>query len=345
MTTQDENIAVVADFPVAVGTKILPMEIDMSSQRVEFEGLLVGLKYINEHWVELMEEKRKRLLESSYCVVQDDQLTLKIQGDCKTVIDQLSGKAYPRKLELQLNQARDLLGQLVSRRDVMILEYDLLPRHENCVCDCLCSNLINIMTSKAWNDCMDDLEKVQRHHDHDSLGLSCKDHSSKPAINNILISHLDPVSSMIKYSLRLHLYEQLATIATRCQDYDVLIMIGERLQEEVQRKHSRKGTWKVVKKRSVLYQIKGWRGLGNTKKAMFLEHKHRMLLQSNVEIMDNGYSILHIDDFRSLGYSQEEWEESIPKQWRDVLSIWFSEAMKHGGKDISSFWVSDESFH
>jgi hypothetical protein len=340
ITHHDENKPTL--FPVAVGTRIVPIDINMSSQHVELEGLLLGLKYINENWVELM-EKRLRILDTdTSCDIQADQITLMIQGDCKTVIDQLSGKAVPRKLEARLNKARNLLCQLLSRGGSIILAYNLVPRCENCVCDSLCSNLMNIVACKAWNDCLDDVAKVRRR---DSVGASRKDDSfTDTPLSSILTSHLDPVNSVIKYSLRVPLYDKLATIARNCEDFDSLTTIGEWMEDDVERWRSQESASKAGKKRSIAYQVRGWRGLGNSKKAVFLERKHRIPLRSDGET-EHGYSVLGYDELRSLGCREEEWEQSIPKQWRDVLSTWFSETMKHGGKDTAPFWVKDGKFH
>lgn len=331
--TYNENVVTL--LPVAVGTKILPVDIGMSSQHVELEGLLLGLNYINEHWIELM-EKRERMLEASY-FGEADQLTLKIQGDCKTVIDQLTGKAVPRKLEAGMNQVQNVLDQLLSRGDSIVLGYNLVPRHENHVCDCLCSNLINIVVSKAWSECIDDLEKVQQD---DSYGPSRQDHYLSRPVSRILSSHLDSCSSVIKYSLRYPLFEKLAIIALDSKDYESLITIGERLNEEVQRWCRQKATLTAVKKRSAVYQVEGWKGLRNSKKTRFLEHKHRILFQTHSTV-DHGHPVLSYDELRSLGYCEEEWERDIPKQLMDLLSTWFRETMKRGGKDASPFWVHD----
>jgi hypothetical protein len=304
----------------------------MSSQHVELEGLLLGLNYINNHWITLM-EKRDRMLEAS-SVVQSDRMTLKIQGDCSTVIYQLSGKAAPRKLEAPMNEARRLLSQILSRDNSIELRYSLVPRHENCVCDRLCSNLMKVVASKAWNKCIDDIEEVCRNHNADP---SRKSHSSV-LVRGILNSHLDPSSSVIKYSLRLPLYGKLAGIAMNFDDYDALIHIGEQLERELQRWFAQEGTAKAVKSRSVEYQVKGWRGLGNRKKVTFLEHKHRMLLRCDDE-MDHGHSELSCDELRSLCCSEEEWDQSTPQQWKDVLNAWFRETISHGGNDASPLWV------
>lgn len=343
--------------PIAVGTYCCASLVEAavphsllssSSQHAEYEGLLLGLRYVMEHWQDIVLTTTMMTVNASESTEIDaNLLELRIQGDCKTVIDQLSGKALPRKLEGQHREAKRLLEEMqqeqCSSTSIMMttikdVTYQLIPRDQNSVCDNLCQNLQSIVVSQKWNDCLHEMEHMDRQNDDGDAQSS--------SVERILAKYLDPSTSVIRYSLRPPLYQKLATILkdsavlrgeedccrSRWDDhYTSLIRIGERLWEEarlfeprdsiaaVNNNNSNVQNWKRL---GIAYQIEGWRGLGNDKKAAFLQRKHRIVLQTNVE---SRVACYHYDMLRRLGRVPEEWNErSIPKEWREgILHQWF----------------------
>jgi hypothetical protein len=302
--------------PLAVGSKILPVGIAMSSQHTEYEGLLLGLKYINDN----------------RCILtaNDNQtVELTIQGDCKTVIDQLSGKAVPRKLEALHSQASCLIRTISSNEGLPVtISYRHISRNDNLVSDNLCRNLMDVMAIQRWKRVareIDTAKTVKR-------SLS-KQHTS--TVKDILEKNLDPSTSNIRYSMRPPLYDKLAAFAFDTEDYETPIAIGEQLVEEVKRFHPMEHTVATdnqayasrneLTRRGLCYQIQGWKGLGKMRKAEFLERKHRHLLSS-------GSPVHTIDTTKTMQVEPKpEWDSRIPTKWKDILQRWFDVVMTEFG--------------
>jgi ribonuclease HI len=315
----------------AVGTRVLAVPTDMTSQQAEYEGLLLGLRYLYDHWPDLM----CKMTNNSSHDKRDVGVTLKIQGDCKTVIDQISGKAVPRKLQSHWNEAKSVLNQIVSREESLMLDVCLIPRRENGVCDNLCTNLMNIMTSKVWNDCISNLESVNRE------AVETRMRPTSGAVNTILTLYLNAASSVIRYSLRACLYAKLAILAEQCNDHKGMIQVGERLWEEANLIEPNTIQSFPLKVLGVKSQINGWRGIGDHKKATFLERKHRVLFRAHSETESlrpsNDYEFL-----RSLGHAKEEWNGNVPLRWIEVLNKWFCESSATSDMDTPIVWVDNQ---
>ena len=303
--------------PVALGGKILPIlpDIMSSSQYAEYEGLLLGLKKFSEMNMTTLllffEDDGDDDGDSSSL----QKLEILIQGDCKTVIDQLSGKSTPRKLESLHQQARSLIDQIIfncEREGTIITNvvYQHYARNENYVCDNICNNMINAITSKSWKDCINQL-------------IDERSNESSGFVQDLLSTYLNPSTSKIKYSLRPPLYEKLADISLEIGDYHSLVEIGERLWEEVATYHPRQQLISSIQRYCIELQIKGWKGLGKEKKVTYLERRYRFLLSSSTPPRP---SAMNLDSLYHLGIAKEEWDIRISKTWMDPLSRWFTEA-------------------
>ena len=101
--------------PIALGSRFLSVHVGFTSAHAEYDGLLLGLDW-------LVQTRKEFTLKQSNDSPRGEHYGehhLIIQGDCKTVIDQLSGKSISRKLrekyeiaELQIEQLRDCSTRL-----------------------------------------------------------------------------------------------------------------------------------------------------------------------------------------------------------------------------------------
>ncbi len=139
----------------AVGGKLLPIVPGVTAADTEYEGLLLGLKWLSGAYsysevhddIEPHFSSRKATAWN-----QNDVLsmatTLIIRGDCKAVIDQLKSKSTPRKMENHYNTASKYIEGIrnfffdVSFRELSIV-YELIPRDENYFCDAICKLVTN----------------------------------------------------------------------------------------------------------------------------------------------------------------------------------------------------------
>jgi hypothetical protein len=104
----------------------------MTSALAKYEGLLLGLDWLCEKMPSRLRQKYKGAPSN----------ILLIQGDYKSVIDQLSGKSLSRKLQVRHRQALKRLDRLQGIGNKM--EFEHILRSQNSVCDNLCANLTSI---------------------------------------------------------------------------------------------------------------------------------------------------------------------------------------------------------
>lgn len=199
---------VTASYPVAIVSKRLPVIGDGISAHAEYEGLILGLEWLcqacsrtatgNTHFEDKMFEPSLVDFISKSMSQQnrhDDDChrgstrsiitsswKLLIQGDCKTVIDQMSGRSYPRKLRSLQQQAKSLLTKSIFNLRQLFSSssskptrqqkdddgddeikkdndyvFRLIPRLENCLCDNICNNYISLLISDQWTRCCREL--------------------------------------------------------------------------------------------------------------------------------------------------------------------------------------------
>jgi ribonuclease HI len=115
--------------PTAIGARLITSDTCDSSGQAEYEGLITGLEFI---------------LKYESMLFRDEHISkLVIEGDCKTVIDQMSSKATSRIMVSDYKTARDCISKIESalknRSIRLIVEYNLLPRNENAVADNIAS--------------------------------------------------------------------------------------------------------------------------------------------------------------------------------------------------------------
>lgn len=322
--------------PLAVGSCFLPIPVDMSSAHSEYEGLLLGLNWLCEQTPSRLFEQNEDANSSS-----GSNNILLIQGDCKTVVDQLSGDSLSRKLQVLHRQALERIDHLQGIFDT--IEFQHIPRSENSICDNLCSNLLNAVASTSWKNCLIELEAIRGSTrdgptERGSAGTKRKGVSKNNSLLlDILTHYLGSESSKIKDSLRPPLYSKFAKTAEEVGDYSTLIQVGELLESE-SRWHSHPSSLKGL---GVLHQINGWKGVGKERKAVSLERKHRFLLNSGVSMK----ATMSHEALESLKTIPVAWDESVPKNWSPLLDEWWGKTKEKTSWDEgTSVWVDSQTF-
>jgi ribonuclease HI len=276
---EEENSTSVIHSPIGVAGRFLPIPVDMTSAHAEYEGLLLGLE---------------SLLSTTHLVSRPTRL--RIQGDCKTVLDQLSGKSTSRKLQHLHTKSQSLLQQLALFEEV---EYQHIPRTANVLSDNLCGNLMTVASNTIIQQCLWDIERKE-----------------VPLLET-LRKHI----GSIKYSIRPLLYEHFWNEALNRKEYFTMVEIGKLLVIESSRT---KGEKYILK--GVVYQLQGLRGMGHEHEAAALERKHRVLLSRAKAEDFNDIKRQDIPELFLLSNTEPSWDmTSISQEWTPLLNQWWNE--------------------
>ena len=327
--------------PLAVGSRLLPISFDSTSAHTEYEGLLLGLDYL------LSKEGKDAVLARSKD--PDNHNLLIIQGDCKTVIDQLSGRALPRKLRPLHQKVMEKIAKLQPQTDknknkkkknssIMFdeIRYQHIPRSQNLVCDNICSNLMIAIANAAYQNCWLELDHVLRLDDENNNDNKTSLRSSA-VLSDIWARYLGGTSSsssssssssagsssIIKYSIRPPLYLKFANLARATNDFSMLVGIGESLASESKYHATKSASSAYFQRLGICFQIEAWRGLGQEKKAMALERKHRVILSRKPTKTPPPTTKPTMMMIEGAEEEVPAWNASICQEWTPLLKQWW----------------------
>jgi len=195
-----------------------------TSGAVEYEGLILGLEGLRTFLMMLEEHSSSMTID-----------TVIIQGDCKTVLEQMAGTARPRKLQDYHQRATQMISSsLASSLDhvPITIEYQFIPRSQNVVCDRMCARMLLDQQQEAHRLAVRQLRDMLQTM---MLSQSSSSRSShEHAIPEFLSVHLSPEQSLIPYSKRPDLYRHLVQLAAASNDWVSLLFIGKQMQFEVE---------------------------------------------------------------------------------------------------------------
>jgi Reverse transcriptase-like len=260
-----------------------------NSAEAEYEGLLMGL----DKAVNIVEEQQLSL--SALSCTQ-----ILVQGDCKTVIDQLRESSQPRKLEKYYLRAREILDKI----DVP-LEFQHIPRDENTLCDGLCTALrTQILEPDEWR-----------------MALAGIHDDPSRAIHSLV--------RCIPFSKRPQLYARLASLALEQGDHQRLVQVGEQMELEAKTVWSasvKRHSTKKLQAWGVAMQLQGFQGL-DTRKSLQLavakERKNRFLLQDQNQFLQAAMSsAVMLNDSQNIG---EACDRALPGSQDQRLSSMFQD--------------------
>jgi ribonuclease HI len=227
---------------VAVGAASLPIVPGMTSADAEIEGLIMGLDFA--------------------CGLSlDDEEQLLVEGDCKAVIDAMTGAARPRKLERTFN----LVSKSLEGLNILDVRFRHIPRSANTLCDVLCEKVIDFTIQQALNE------------------LSCELSKGSILITDILVRFFGG-SSVISYSRRPSLYFELYQQAVTSRDGLAVINIGRHLEVDARAwppcNHLESELCRqFLAGLAIQMQIRGHEMMGDSRLALRLRQKHRRVLQ------------------------------------------------------------------
>ena len=280
-----------------LGGRSMPQGSLESSAEAEYEGLILCL----EQAVLLFQNGQLRVLPANSVTPGDNDnnsnnntnnnnnnmagrlSNIIIQGDCKTVIDQMRGKSRPRKLQSQYRRAQECLGQLrQAGHSLLEFEFQHIPREENGLCDGICHVIRSkVVEEEAWQGALNCCQQAP---------------SIIKGQMSILSRCIGPENkSLIPYSKRPFLYQYLAENVRKSNStgdeyrYETLIEIGAQMEHEakqiwsrVARDHQQSPDCKNLQAQGVRLQIEGLRGQASRKSlktAVVKERQNRVLLE------------------------------------------------------------------
>lgn len=269
-----------------------------TSAHAEYEALLLGL------------EELSRVVLSSQNKIDNNSSTidsLYVAGDCKMVIQQLQGRANPRKMESFHQRAQGLLESIACSN----VTFQHIPREENVLCDRLCASITHVIVQQAHDSLDHDLSLLWKESD---VGIS----RNSNGIKNLWQEHLSRGTSLIAYSQRPYYYQQLVRLARACHEYKLMAEIGERVVHDAKTIWSKATTTTTIETmnrgapssfhqqlqaQGVRWQLEGLEGMGNMKESQRLARQHSVLLRKN-----------SLDDCEDEYFSNEEQHQHHTKK-------------------------------
>lgn len=221
------------------GKSLNASSIMMASGTVEYEGLLLGLEGL-QTYLKDMDEADDRAPKLCHKIID-----VIVQGDCKTVIEQMSGVARPRKLQDQYNRASEIVLSLSQGRRPPFCRFQFqhIPRAENVLCDRMAAQILLDQQETAQRRVQEHLRDMTKslllsNHQQIRNGILCRTRDdelrSNIDISGFLLKNLGSGTSLIPYSKRPAIYQHLADMAAASNDWTSLLSIGAQLQSEVE---------------------------------------------------------------------------------------------------------------
>jgi hypothetical protein len=363
---QPDGVRSIDDTTVAlVGGRRLDAGMVRGSAEAEYEGVILGLDGLLQLYRDHSDVNgvfRSSSASSSTPVV------ITIEGDCKTVIDQLQGNAHPRKLEQYYNRAIGLIQQLPFD-----FRYQHIPRAENVLCDRICARILEEQQFEALESAYQELAFIRT-----NATRVGEERSSEDSLASFLHRHFGSAgNNFIPLSQRPTLYRSIASTASRIRDFATMVAVGNILETEV------KSVWSAVRTPSlvcsiaiqnneskppvcldqrfkdkllveaVVYQVVGLHNLNKHKQEALTTRKNRYLLEKyseyaatvKVALIEeaSSASLLQISGRASSASKiphtgKDEWpplvehwhvEASSSKLWRDETVFWMSPILQY----------------
>jgi hypothetical protein len=355
-----DGVRSIDDTTVAlVGGRRLDVGTVRGSAEAEYEGVILGLDGL----LQLHRDPSgvTGMFRSSSAACSTSVVT--IEGDCKTVIDQLQGISYPRKLDQYYNRAIDLIQQLPFE-----FRYQHIPRAENVLCDRICARILEEQQLEAWESARQELAFI-----YNNAALVGKEKSSEDSLSSFLHRHFGPTGKhYIPLSQRPPFYRSIASTASRIGDFATILEVGNILETEV------KSVWSAVRTpasvssiaihdnekeppvcldqrfkdklliEAVVYQVVGLHNLGKQKQEALVKRKHRYILEKYSEYAET-VKIALTDEASSAPLLQVIRRASAASksphtgrdEWPPLVKHWHEEAsLSDLWRDETVFWMS-----
>ncbi|KAL7547244.1 hypothetical protein ACHAWF_010559, partial [Thalassiosira exigua] len=154
-TTRSNDDGAIEERLVALGGRCLPIAPGSTSADAEYDGLLLGLGWVVDALSSPESSRRGTSLGASALWTSGGgDHELRIRGDCKVVIDQLTSRSMPRKTEGKCEAAKDMIRSIedayaqIHPADLSV-SFEHVPREDNGLCDAVCKVATNRKQAEA----------------------------------------------------------------------------------------------------------------------------------------------------------------------------------------------------
>jgi hypothetical protein len=343
-----------------VGGRRLDAGMVRGSAEAEYEGVILGLDGLLKQYrniSDVNEAFRSSSAASSTPVV------ITIEGDCKTVIDQLQGNAHPRKLEQYYKRAIDLIRQLPFE-----FQYQHIPRAENELCDRICARILEEQQFEALESAYQELAFI-----YTNATLVGEEGSSEDLLSSFLHRHFGSAgNNYIPLSQRPALYRSIASTASRIRDFATILAVGNILETEV------KSVWSTVRTPSpvssiaiqnneseppvsldqrfkdtllteaVVYQVVGLHNLGKHKQEALTTRKNRYILEKYSEYaatlkfaLTDEASSAPLLEMSGRASAASKIPHTGKDEWPPLVEHWHDEALRSDlWRDETVYWMA-----
>jgi hypothetical protein len=350
---QPDGVRIIDDTTVAlVGGRRLDVGIVRGSAQAEYEGVILGLEELLQLY---RDNSNVNGIFRSSSSASSTPVVITIEGDCKTVIDQLQGIAQPRKLDQHYNRAIDLIQQLPFE-----FRYQHIPRAENVLCDRICARILEEQQFEALESAYQEIYFI-----YTNATLVGDERSSADLLPSFLRRHFGPPSkNYIPLSQRPTFYRSIVFTASRIRDFATVVAVGNTLETEI------KSVWSAmctsssassiaiqsneskppVKDRllieAVVYQMVGLHNLGKRKQEALATRKHRYILEKYSEYAAT-VKVALTDEASSAPLFQISRRAAVKiphngkDEWPFLVKHWHDEASRSDLlRDETAFWMS-----
>jgi ribonuclease HI len=263
-------------YPSLLGGKRLSATSSTTSGEVEYEGLLLGLQSLRTYLAEYVN------------VTNSKHWTIVVQGDCKNILNQMSGRAAPRKLEnfhrLAEANVHSIEERLSLSGSTCTFRFEHITRTSNVLCDRLSALIIAEQQRKALDDVWNVLSTLE----------NTLTYAEARGVEGILDRWFQLGRSIIPLTMRPNLYQRMASIAIAMQDFSGLLTLSLCYEDDVRilqkNKSSRRQSNNMAHgdhisygasvADAVSYQIAALKALGRLKESVRVQQKNRILLQT-----------------------------------------------------------------
>jgi hypothetical protein len=160
-----------------------------------------------------------------------------VKGDCKTVIDQMNGKAKPRKQRVQYIEAQSLVQELSDKFECSCT-FEHVNRDKNKISDHACRKImenIQLKEIQILDDMIKDVTKNNRPLAFLPRSKKKRCHFRETDLSKPLALLSDWNGGRIPLSIRPYLLSEIASAANQLNDFVALRIVGETLLSESER--------------------------------------------------------------------------------------------------------------
>lgn len=242
-----------------LGGRILSCSSLTTSAEVEYEALILGLEGLQQV-----------LREIPLATFESDVFPVTVRGDCKMVLQQMSGGSRPRKMESFYNRASRVVDDIQTHNPTVQISFQHIPRTQNIISDRLCSEML----------------AKKQYIDETAALVSLSNLSCNAACLDFINAHLREDSNALIYSRRSNVYRFLSQLAFCNQEWTTLTEIGERWSHELQnvwpRNNNELRDHLFVE--ALTIQLVGLQALDKRKELAFRRRTHQYLLSIHAQI-------------------------------------------------------------